>query len=162
MQQQEISILSNLSSLKTVGDLYLYNNSINSLSGLNNLESVSYLRLDNTNITNFNGLDSLANVGTLRIYNTPSITSFTGLENVTSIGNLYMRGTNNITDISPLENVDVGQITLNESQLSQFTTKALAGSKLCNDLSSNATRIYVYTNSNSWQYRDDMDSAFCN
>jgi hypothetical protein len=92
----DITNLSGLSQLTSLGGVYIYkNNSLTSLYGLNNVTSVYSLHIGtielnqggNPLLTSLNGLNALTNISNeLEIYDNNVLTSLTGLEKLTYIG----------------------------------------------------------------------------
>jgi hypothetical protein len=112
--------ITNLAGLNVVtaidGYLQIYNNeNLTSLTDLENLTSVGGLDLNSLAITSLSGLENLVSIGgDVIIWDDDSLTNLSGLQNITSIeGWLVVKNNDALTSLSVLENLTLLQGGLN-------------------------------------------------
>ena len=89
--------------LTSLGELYIYNNSISDISALENLTSLTNLSIFDNSISDISALEDLTSLAYLWLRNN-SISDISVLENLTSLTKLDLRN-NSISDISALEDL---------------------------------------------------------
>lgn len=114
-ENNNISSIDTLSTLKKLDYLNLTNNKINSFEGLAN-KPLSVLKMANNNLTSLNGLEVKSGKAYYYEFQNNHIKNIDGLANITQ-GSINLQG-NEISDISPLENMEKGTVFLEGNPLS--------------------------------------------